>query len=184
MSAPPPTAACWRLVVQACESASLAVGGPPGAPDVPPGREEIGRGLLLFVSFFRPFPTGAEGRERMRQGVAALLALQGLVPAYGAGRARSIAQALGAGGEAGCDLLVIPQACVGGRPKGRALQYHALAERAAGRELYDAFVAELREQAAAVAGAGGCRVACGTFGNLQGLSMTSRGPSTHVLDDL
>ncbi len=49
-----------------------------------------------------------------------------------------------------------------------------------GQALYAAFVEEVRRQTAAL----GITVECGTFGNLQALSLTSQGPFTHVLDEL
>ncbi len=99
-----PAASPLRLVVQHVTSARLQVGAERWV--------SIGPGTLVYVSF--------------RQGclipdlparVTALLALR-LVPSYVGGQAKGQCSLL----EARQDLLLIPQACIAGKRKGKAMQ--------------------------------------------------------------
>jgi D-tyrosyl-tRNA(Tyr) deacylase len=105
-------------------------------------------------------------------------------------------------------LMIIPQASIAGRVKGKTAQYHAQAKKETGQELYNLFVSSLRKvllpteildkldgngemvlakeeegksEKAALVGFSRS-VLNGTYGNTQSLSFDSQGPMTHVLD--
>lgn len=73
-------------------------------------------------------------------------------------------------------VLVVPQATLGGRVKGKSLQYHGNIAPQAGAQLYSTFVKELEEVL------GEERVRSGTYGARQVLSTTTTGPYTHSFD--
>lgn len=77
-------------------------------------------------------------------------------------------------------LLIVPQATLGGRPKGRAMQYHHNIAKQDGLRLYAAFVSLCEEQLAA-AGAG-VTVRHGSYGSRQVLSLDTNGPFTHLME--
>ncbi|XP_077036542.1 D-aminoacyl-tRNA deacylase 2 isoform X3 [Agelaius phoeniceus] len=65
------------------------------------------------------------------------------------------------------DVLIIPQATLGGKPKGRKMQYHANIEKEKGLELYSQFVTLCEKELAANAKCmeAGVLVKHGTYGN-------------------
>ena len=82
------------------------------------------------------------------------------------------------------DILVVPQATLGGQLKGKQFQYHGNVSKTDGAALYAVFVEALRE--AAEGGGGwteaGCRVRCGRYGARQVLSTVTNGPYSHVIE--
>ena len=78
----------------------------------------------------------------------------------------------------------MPQATLGGRPKGRMMQYQPNIDKAAGLELYTEFVRGCEssvhghEQCAEA----GATVHWGTYGNRQVLNLETNGPSTHIME--
>ncbi|KAM4777610.1 D-aminoacyl-tRNA deacylase 2 isoform 6-T6 [Cyanocitta cristata] len=82
------------------------------------------------------------------------------------------------------DVLIIPQATLGGKPKGRRMQYHANIEKEKGLELYSQFVTLCEKELAANAKCveAGVLVKHGTYGNRQVLKLDTNGPYTHVID--
>ena len=88
------------------------------------------------------------------------------------------------------DLMLVPQATLGGKLKGKALQYHANISKQEGAELYHSLVMAIRQTTQGNS-AGGSehqssgnigKVVCGTFGNQQVLEMSSLGPYTHYFE--
>ena len=77
--------------------------------------------------------------------------------------------------ESGCDVLVVPQATLGGKVKGKQLQYHGNINKSQGLEMYNLFCAEIRECCKST-------VETGTYGNRQVLRTETEGPFSHVLD--
>ncbi|KAM8916574.1 D-aminoacyl-tRNA deacylase 2-like isoform 5-T5 [Spinachia spinachia] len=73
-------------------------------------------------------------------------------------------------------LLIVPQATLGGKAKGRALQYHDNIGKEDGLRLYGAFVSLCEERLAAAS------VKHGTYGNRQVLKLDTNGPYTHLMD--
>jgi len=78
------------------------------------------------------------------------------------------------------DVLIVPQATLGGRVKGRSMQYHGNIDKQTGSQLYEQFVKLCRE--AVEQTAKHCTVHYGTYGNRQVLSMVTNGPYNHVID--
>eukprot|EP00004_Rigifila_ramosa_P020841 TRINITY_DN5460_c0_g1_i2.p1 TRINITY_DN5460_c0_g1~~TRINITY_DN5460_c0_g1_i2.p1 ORF type:complete len:114 (-),score=18.06 TRINITY_DN5460_c0_g1_i2:57-398(-) len=76
------------------------------------------------------------------------------------------------------NILVVPQASLGGKLRGTTMQYHGNAPKDDGARLYDEFVALLRKEGAAH----NVTVVAGTYGNRQALEFSSSGPFTHVLN--
>ncbi|XP_005417680.1 D-aminoacyl-tRNA deacylase 2 [Geospiza fortis] len=82
------------------------------------------------------------------------------------------------------DVLIIPQATLGGKPKGRRMQYHANIEKEKGLELYSQFVALCEKELATNAKCleAGVLVKHGTYGNRQVLKLDTNGPYTHLIE--
>ncbi|KAL2303718.1 hypothetical protein Nmel_008996, partial [Mimus melanotis] len=82
------------------------------------------------------------------------------------------------------DVLIIPQATLGGKPKGRKMQYHANIEKEKGSELYSQFVTLCEKELTANAKCmeAGVLVKHGTYGNRQVLKLDTNGPYTHLIE--
>jgi len=78
------------------------------------------------------------------------------------------------------DVLIVPQATLGGRVKGRSMQYHGNIDKQTGSQLYEQFVNRCREAVQQTTKQ--CTVHCGTYGIRQVLSMVTNGPYSHVVD--
>jgi len=76
------------------------------------------------------------------------------------------------------DILVVPQACLGGKHKGKAFQYHGNVNKARGEELYARFVELCRARADSAK----CKLASGTYGIKQVYSTVTNGPFMHILE--
>ncbi|KAI4792312.1 hypothetical protein KUCAC02_033461 [Chaenocephalus aceratus] len=76
-------------------------------------------------------------------------------------------------------VLIVPQATLGGKVKGRAMQYHNnTSAKRTGSELYDAFVSLCEKEVTSEE----VTVKHGTYGNRQVLNMDTNGPYTHLMD--
>lgn len=107
--------------------------------------------------------------------------------------------------ESDCDVLVVPQATLAGKMKGKVVQYHGQAAKDVAQSLYDLFCRQLRAAllppglAALPCDVNGClmesngavdevdknrrrRVWNGTYGNRQALELSSPGPFTHLFE--
>jgi len=80
--------------------------------------------------------------------------------------------------DSGGELLIIPQATLGGKLKGNSLQYHNNIQPQQGRDLYERFCEEI-ESAASVPE---IPIRRGVYGARQVLSMDTNGPYSHCLD--
>ncbi|XP_067390491.1 D-aminoacyl-tRNA deacylase 2 isoform X3 [Emydura macquarii macquarii] len=82
------------------------------------------------------------------------------------------------------NLLIIPQATLGGRLKGRNMQYHSNIEKEKGMELYSNFVMLCEKELAAntKCAEAGVVVKYGTYGNRQVLKLDTNGPFTHMIE--
>jgi D-tyrosyl-tRNA(Tyr) deacylase len=83
------------------------------------------------------------------------------------------------------DILIIPQATLGGRAKGRSVQYHGNINKQLGEQLYAQFADRCREaveQSSRQSRSEQCVVRCGTYGNRQVLSMETNGPYSHIIE--
>ena len=74
------------------------------------------------------------------------------------------------------EVLVVPQATLGGRLKGNSVQYHGNVKVEDGARLYDMFCSGLAEKL------GGERVKRGRYGARQILSTITNGPYSHTFD--
>ncbi len=144
-----------RLVVQQCLSASLKL----------PDQSEIAidGGMVVFVCFKQ----GAE-EEDATKAADTVCAVKLCEKEEGAKRVSAA--------EGAADVLVVPQATLGGKLKGRALQYHGNVAKEDGERLYEAFCQRLRSRE----GLG--KVESGVYGARQVLSSQTNGPFTHVFD--
>jgi D-tyrosyl-tRNA(Tyr) deacylase len=79
------------------------------------------------------------------------------------------------------DLLIIPQATLGGKLKGKSIQYHGLVTKSHGEDLFAAFVEKVKGAIQGNVGAKG-KVESGVYGARQILKMETNGPFTHVFD--
>ena len=82
------------------------------------------------------------------------------------------------------DVLIIPQATLGGSLKGKVMQYHKNIDKDKGRELYEGFVKQCIDT---VEKCPKCRehnksVKYGTYGNVQVFRTDTNGPFTHLIE--
>lgn len=78
------------------------------------------------------------------------------------------------------NLLIVPQATLGGRAKGRGMQYHYNISKEDGLPLYSTFVSLCEKELAAAPAE--VTVKHGTYGIMQVLKLDTDGPYTHVMD--
>jgi len=140
-----------KMVVQQCLKASLRL-----PDDCEAG---IGRGMVVFVCFKQ----GAREEDAAKAAEVALAAK--LCEVVGESKRVSVVDALG-------EVLVVPQATLGGKLKGKALQYHGNVNKDEGEALYAHFVATLSSRLAVVRS--------GSYGARQVLSLETNGPFTHT----
>ncbi|XP_045143584.1 D-aminoacyl-tRNA deacylase 2 [Echinops telfairi] len=82
------------------------------------------------------------------------------------------------------NILIVPQATLGGKVKGRNVQYHSNAGKEEGLELYSQFVTLCEQELAANSKCAEARVVVehGTYGNKQVLKLDTDGPYTHLIE--
>ncbi|XP_060684366.1 D-aminoacyl-tRNA deacylase 2 isoform X1 [Hemiscyllium ocellatum] len=82
------------------------------------------------------------------------------------------------------NVIIIPQATLGGKLKGRNMQYHYNIGKEEGKELYEHFVAVCEKEFASNAKCteAGVVVRHGTYGIRQVLQMDTNGPYTHLIE--
>lgn len=78
------------------------------------------------------------------------------------------------------NLLIVPQATLGGKAKGRAMQYHNNISKEDGLRLYTDFVSLCEKEL--MEAAPGMIVKYGTYGNRQVLKLDTNGPYTHLME--
>lgn len=81
-------------------------------------------------------------------------------------------------------LLIVPQATLGGKAKGRGMQYHNNISKEDGLRLYAHFVSLCEKELLAAAAGTEAEVTVkhGTYGNRQVLKLDTNGPYTHVME--
>lgn len=77
------------------------------------------------------------------------------------------------------DVLIIPQATLGGKLKGKSMQYHMNVDKTLGEALYHKVCQGIRTAVEEVSSG---NVKCGVYGARQILSMNTNGPYTHILE--
>merc|ERR1712228_395817 len=162
-----------RVVLQQCLSAKLQLNHPDDSL-VTEGEHEpvyatVGKGLVVYVCFMKG--ATVEAVEKMVKSVLSAKLSEG---DFGSKRVAIL--------ELPGDVLVVPQATLGGRLKGKSMQYHSNVEKSLGHSLYQTFVSRLEEE---MRKSEACReksVRWGTYGNRQILSLETNGPYTHVIE--
>ncbi|KAM4543032.1 D-aminoacyl-tRNA deacylase 2-like [Odontesthes bonariensis] len=159
-----------RTVLQQCLQARLQV----KAADEHSEAQfvQISRGMVIYICFFK----GAT-EDILPKMVSTLLNLR--LSESTAGKMVSVTELPGS-------LLIVPQATLGGKAKGKGMQYHNNINKEGGLQLYQAFVSLCeKELMAAVASAeSGAEVTVkhGTYGNRQVLQLETNGPYTHLME--
>ena len=77
---------------------------------------------------------------------------------------------------ANCDVLLVPQATLGAKLKGKQVQFHGNCEKTRGLELWSLLVDQMKQNKSNV------NVEHGTYGNRQVLCMDTDGPFSRVFD--
>ncbi|XP_054827964.1 D-aminoacyl-tRNA deacylase 2 [Eublepharis macularius] len=157
-----------RAVLQQCLYARLQV--KPPESDCEAEWVEIQRGLIIYVCFFK----GAN-EEIIPKMVNTLLNVK--LSETEDGKYVSVVDLPGS-------ILIIPQATLGGKLKGRNMQYHSNIEKEIGMELYSQFVTLCEKELAANArcAEAGVVLRHGTYGNRQVLKVDTNGPFTHMIE--
>ncbi|XP_048734239.2 D-aminoacyl-tRNA deacylase 2-like [Ostrea edulis] len=155
-----------RIVLQQCLSAKLMV--QPATEDEDAKYVHIERGLVVYVCFLQ----GAN-MDYIEKMVKA--ALNTRLSSTENGKLVSILDLPG-------DVLIIPQATLGGNLKGKVMQYHRNIKKEEGETLYQAFVDLCAQTVQGHETARQCSVKAGTYGNRQVLSMDTNGPFTHLIE--
>ncbi|KAH0486813.1 MAG: hypothetical protein KVP17_001107 [Porospora cf. gigantea B] len=142
-----------RVLLQQCLGAELRTGDT---------NVRIDRGVVAFVCFMR----GADSTTVNRMAKSIVNAsLSETTDGF-----KSVVDLPG-------DILVVPQATLGGKSKGKAVQYHNNAPKADADAIYCAFVKTLTDLVP------GTRVEHGSFGERQVLAMDNTcGPFSHLFD--
>ncbi|NWJ10469.1 DTD2 deacylase, partial [Crypturellus undulatus] len=130
----------------------------------------IQRGLVVYICFFK----GAD-EDLVPKIVNTLLNVQ--LSENESGKYVSVLDLPGS-------VLIVPQATLGGKLKGKRMQYHTNIEKEKGFELYSQFVALFEKEMAANAKCmeAGVLVKHGTYGNRQVLKLDTNGPFTHLIE--
>ncbi|KAK7104816.1 D-aminoacyl-tRNA deacylase 2-like [Littorina saxatilis] len=161
-------APCVRAVVQQCMSAQLMV--QPSTPEDQPQFVEIQRGIIIYLCFLRGATKAhVEKLAKMIQGIR--------LSEGDSGKLTSVIDLPG-------DVMIIPQATLGGTPKGKVMQYHKNIAKDEGMRLYSEFVSifqktyERNDKCLSA----GTIVRYGTYGNRQVFSCQTNGPFTHLME--
>ncbi|XP_066529843.1 D-aminoacyl-tRNA deacylase 2-like [Hoplias malabaricus] len=156
-----------RVVLQQCLSARLQT--KPTEQDSEAQWAEINRGMVIYICFFK----GAT-EDMIPKMVNTLLNMKLCETDSGY---TSVLELPGS-------VLVVPQATLGGKPKGRGMQYHGNIGKEDGQKLYASFVSQCEnELSLTVKGSeGAIAVRHGTYGNRQVLKLDTNGPYTHLME--
>ena len=73
------------------------------------------------------------------------------------------------------DLMIIPQATLGGKMKGKQIQFHGLIKKDLGKEMFYHLIELLRKDSK-------IKIVSGTYGNRQVLQSVTEGPFSSVFD--
>ncbi|XP_032233105.2 D-aminoacyl-tRNA deacylase 2 [Nematostella vectensis] len=169
-----------RVIIQQCLSARLQVQ-PPGDSQAAE-YVKVRRGVVLYLCFLK----GAT-LEIIPKVVKAALNVK--LSECGSSEERAKVSVLDLPG----DVLIVPQATLGGKLKGKSMQYHSNISKEDALSLYQEFVQlvqelvtsehqKKKEQAGLENRAQAPKVNYGTYGKRQVLSVETNGPYTHVLD--
>ncbi|XP_044518089.1 D-aminoacyl-tRNA deacylase 2 [Gracilinanus agilis] len=157
-----------RVLLQQCLHAKLQVC--PAQGDTEAQWVEVPRALVIYVCFFKD----AEG-DLLPKMVSTLLNVK--LSETENGKLVSILDLPG-------NILIIPQATLGGKVKGKGMQYHNNCGKEEGLGLYSQFVTLCEKELAANSkcAEAGMVVRHGTYGNRQVLKLDTNGPYTHLIE--
>jgi len=161
-----------RVIIQQCLSARLQVQPPSENDDAQ--WVEISRGIVIYLCFLK-----GSNLDLVPKVVKSILNVR-LSESTDKPNNVSVLELPG-------DILIVPQATLGGKMKGRSVQYHSNISKDEGRIFYETFT-NLCEEAVRLANSESSsdsspkRVKHGTYGNRQVLSVETNGPYTHVFD--
>nr|XP_057947196.1 D-aminoacyl-tRNA deacylase 2-like [Doryrhamphus excisus]XP_057947197.1 D-aminoacyl-tRNA deacylase 2-like [Doryrhamphus excisus] len=155
-----------RTVLQQCLQARLQV--TPAGEHSEAQWVQVERGMVIYVCFFK----GATD-DILPKMVSTLLNLR--LCESDSGKMVSVLELPGR-------VLVVPQATLGGKAKGKAMQYHNNIGKEDGLRLYGAFVSLCEQELAAAVSSNNVTVKHGTYGNRQVLKLDTNGPYTHLMD--
>ncbi|XP_044230070.1 D-aminoacyl-tRNA deacylase 2-like [Thunnus albacares] len=128
---------------------------------------QIDRGMVIYVCFFK----GATD-DILPKMVSTLLNLR--LCESDSGKMVLLLELPGS-------LLIVPQATLGEKAKGEAMQYHNNICKEDGLRLYSTFVSLCEKEMTAAAASAGT-VKHGTYGNRQVLKLDTNGPYTHLME--
>ncbi|XP_064109246.1 D-aminoacyl-tRNA deacylase 2-like [Macrobrachium nipponense] len=151
-----------RLVIQQCLSASLKL---PSVEPREPEVVEVGRGMVVFVCFLNQ--ASEVTVERLVKHIIDIRLSEN-----DSDRRVSVCDIQG-------DILIIPQATLGGKLKGKAMQYHNNVDKNLGEALYHKLCQGVRTSVEKVSSG---NVKCGVYGARQILNMDTNGPFTHIIE--
>lgn len=154
-----------RIVIQQCLKAKLKI--KVAEEQNEPDFVEINRGIVLFVCFLN-------GASEDTVNKMATTALNVKLCETEDGGMVSVLDLPG-------DILIVPQACLGGRLKGKSFQYHGIINKNEGFNLYEIFIRKCEELIGQNEKSAG-KVKYGTYGNRQVLNVETNGPYTHIID--
>ena len=82
------------------------------------------------------------------------------------------------------DVLIVPQATLGGKMKGKMCQYHNNVDKDKGKDLYDYFLKILEQTLNSNVKwfENGCKVKSGTYGIRQVYTTQTNGPYMHIVE--
>ncbi|XP_022332019.2 D-aminoacyl-tRNA deacylase 2-like [Crassostrea virginica] len=155
-----------RLLLQQCLSAKLMV--QPATEDEEAKYVTINRGLIVYICFL-------QGASMDTVDKMAKAALNTRLSSSEDGKLVSVLDLPG-------DVLIIPQATLGGNLKGKVMQYHRNIHKEEGANLYQAFVDLCKQTVQGHEKAKNCYVQAGTYGNRQVFSTETNGPFTHLIE--
>lgn len=81
-------------------------------------------------------------------------------------------------------VLIVPQATLGGKAKGKVMQYHSNISKDDGQKLYASFVDNCQKElgSSSKCSEAGTEVKHGSYGNRQVLKLDTNGPYTHLME--
>ncbi|CAH3044620.1 unnamed protein product [Porites lobata] len=154
-----------RVIIQQCLSAKLQV--QPPTEDSDAQWVEISRGIIVYLCFLK-----GSNLDFIPKVVKSILNVK-LSEPTGKPSNVSVLDLPG-------DVLIVPQATLGGKMKGKSIQYHSNISKEEGRLFYEKFVFLCEETIQSSSPSSS--VKHGTYGNRQVLSVDTNGPFTHVFD--
>lgn len=145
-----------KIIIQRVEKASLLI-------DNKDQYVHIGKGIIIYIVILKE--TKEEDIEKMITVLSNLKILN------------NEKEELVSMKEVACDVLIIPQASMGGKIKQKNVQYYSLIDKKEGERLYYKFCEGMKQNLSEKS-----QLQHGTYGNRQELKFESLGPFTHSFE--